>query len=1375
MPRLLVLLACACSLSVARAQFATGFEAAQSSGSPSYVAGGTIIGVQDVAVPAGSKWMNLFGSSSTNLTLTSNNPAAGALALQIKDTSETVANGAYLNLAGTSNLDLTQPFTLSFALNLSSISSATDNQVQVYLGAPSTDMTANKYWAVLFYHNGALVLYVSSASGTGATAVTLGTYSTFDKTGSSYVRVSISIDPVLKKYTNVTLSGSGVTTDCTDLVRAVNGGVVPWLPNVNPTVSPDANLVFVTGKNDTVTAKFDDIRITPASQWFEAYAPGVILPDQGTIEMTLSLSRPITQMGNSTGYDFLFKMLPAQKLSNGGRTLMGMYIPSAGGGTGLFGLVRNGTTATSSIYINNATFSPPMGQLVRVAMSWGSMVKLYVNGALVASGSSTIGNIAPMPARFRVERLDPFCVSEVKVSDVALATASLSANPATAMKSDAATTMLATGGLTRTQYFHSRRLGSLGFTALTPQWRAEDQSLVEGMTPVYTVLGINHSSAIKTYSVNIVATDRSGMIVSNTTTSVPVAADNTHHLTALPLAALATRGYYTLKTTITASGVSTATYANTIAVYPAHDTSVADGAWDHYLGHQYPIEDYSPVVLTRMGLKTNRVFSDLSGFYWFAVQPNSGTGSNGFTWARTDQVVQQATAAGIDLLGVLGNPPPWAAEDPGATYKQTYSSFSKMSGRWKPRDGAEWGNYVNQVVSRYKGQVKNWEIWNEVDWHPSFPYYSFSGTTAEYHNLLKIAYTQAKAVDTGNNVLMSGFGLVPSADSNMPYDLLNAGAATSFDTFASHGYDNTQVDALNTALYAKKGANAPHWMTEQMWDSVSYEKDRLYLTLYLYLRYLDQGVGRFYQFGFEPISFDPFTQGPLIDGYVQGVFQGQLRKAETYRGKYSFNGSNAFGVRHYFTRKDGKTLSFLGQELTRNVVTVSGAILSATDCYGKPITTTVSGSTTALDIADVAAIVSTSSLTITGVKLLEAAPLMLNTGFEDLSGDLQTGGLVACSPLYWTLRATTYDPNGAIALTNSSVHGGRYAMSVTSSGAGPVYLFQDAPISQSGPYKITAWIRRPNASDTAVPYLAIYNRDAGVVTQQAYSGIVAGGDYTQVTYTYTFSSAQTQSAAIMGGITTGEGTILIDDMKFEYVGMAPPGKVSSVTAGSGTAAGEVSLNWTAVAGASSYLIERSTSSTSGFVQVSEVTAPTLTFVDEGNRTTAPLYYRVKAWNPAGTAAASSVVAATAYLPAGIDGWRYINFGTVDEFDPIAGDLAMPNGDDIPNLTAYALGLSVQTPNSPTSLPSARVTTIAGAPYLTYTFTHGKSVSGVAITVEVASDPNGPWSAIDPFVSGNQLSVLNNTPSAGVETITAKDSQPISASGMRFARLRITRM
>lgn len=237
---------------------------------------------------------------------------------------------------------------------------------------------------------------------------------------------------------------------------------------------------------------------------------------------------------------------------------------------------------------------------------------------------------------------------------------------------------------------------------------------------------------------------------------------------------------------------------------------------------------------------------------------------------------------------------------------------------------------------------------------------------------------------------------------------------------------------------------------------------------------------------------------------------------------------------------------------------------------------------------------------------------------------------------------------------------------------------------------------------------------------------------------------------------------------------AKPATVTGLNAAPGTSAGQIVLNWSAAAGATSYLIERSVTTSTGFTQVGQVNVPTLTFTDAGNRTASQVYYRMRAQNPGGTSGYSVEASSVAYLPAGMDGWRYVNFGTTSSSDPLAADLATPNHDGITNLMAYALGLSAAAPNSPAKLPVAQSDLVGGLPTLTMTFTHSKGASDAQVVVEVANQLSGTWSTINPFLAANQVSVSDNTPAVGVETITVKDSQPLSASTQRFMRLRVTR-
>lgn len=961
-------------------------------------------------------------------------------------------------------------------------------------------------------------------------------------------------------------------------------------------------------------ATLTSVATPPASEWFEAYAPGVVMADQGTVEMTMTFSRPIAQLGSS--FDFAFKMLPVQPNAQG-PTLLGLYVPTAASSPfGLYAIGRNATTtgrATAPLF----GFNPVVGQPVRVAFSWGAgQLKIYATGQELGSGSFT-GTLSPVPALFHVARLDPFNVSEIKISDVQLPLDRLGGQAGVPFAVDANTTLLASDNLANVQYFSTARQAADGYASLTPVWTIDTQCVVAGVVPTYPLVGFNRSGAARVYSVAMKATDVFGNVVLNRTENVDVAADGIHHAVSLSLPELAERGHYKLEMTVTDPVQGSKVYNSALAVLVPNDQAVADGALDRYLGYHYALADHSPQVVNRMGLKTDRVFEDLSGFGWFAVEPEQGR----FTWARTDLLVARAKAANIEMLGILGSPPPWAAVDPGEAYKAVDSNWTKLAARWKPRDMAEWGNYVYQVVSRYKNDVKNWEIWNEVDWHPPARALTFSGSTAEYLEMLRVAYAQAKLADPTCNVLISGFGLI--GDTRMAIDLLDADAAPHFDTFNMHAYSTTMVDELRAKLNEKK-QGAPFWMTEQMWNSVSNESNRLFLTASIYLSFMEKEFGRFYQFGYSPFAFDSSTLSPTIDTYVTAVFQSQLRKCNGPLGKYTFTGSNSFAVRHYFTRTDGKILSILGQEQTHNKVTISGSIESAVDIYGKPVPMVPVDGGVKLDIANVAYIISAQSLQITGVELVKGAPYILNGGFDDLSGDVATGGLEAGKPVNWTLRETNTDPQGKIVPT-AAANNPPYAMSLKSSGAGRVYLFQDTKVLKAGNFRLSAYVRRPNAAETAIPYLSVFDRDRNVVTELKFTNVPAGGGYTKVFLDISFDAERTQPVALICGIAQGQGTLLVDDVDFVETNAAPPTGLVATPGGA-----QVSLAWTALPGATSYDVKSATVSGGPYIGVGTVTGNQFTHYGLSNGTT--YYYVVSAVGSAGVTSNSAPASATPVGP-----------------------------------------------------------------------------------------------------------------------------------------------
>lgn len=235
-----------------------------------------------------------------------------------------------------------------------------------------------------------------------------------------------------------------------------------------------------------------------------------------------------------------------------------------------------------------------------------------------------------------------------------------------------------------------------------------------------------------------------------------------------------------------------------------------------------------------------------------------------------------------------------------------------------------------------------------------------------------------------------------------------------------------------------------------------------------------------------------------------------------------------------------------------------------------------------------------------------------------------------------------------------------------------------------------------------------------------------------------------------------------------------PDAVTTLTASTATAtqSGQIALAWSPVSTATIYLIERATSAGGSYSQIGQTSATSL--LDAGLAAGQTYFYRVKASNPVYTAASySPVFSTTPYIPATVNGWRYTYFGTEQSSGP-ADDFADPDNDGLPNLIEYALGLSPLVANTPANQPHTQIQTVDNNTTLTFTFTRNTAATDTQFILETASSLAGTWSQLDPLLAGNQVSVQDNTPTAGIQTITVKDTQPISNSNQRYLRLRITR-
>ncbi|PAW79193.1 MAG: hypothetical protein B9S32_04365 [Verrucomicrobia bacterium Tous-C9LFEB] len=263
--------------------------------------------------------------------------------------------------------------------------------------------------------------------------------------------------------------------------------------------------------------------------------------------------------------------------------------------------------------------------------------------------------------------------------------------------------------------------------------------------------------------------------------------------------------------------------------------------------------------------------------------------------------------------------------------------------------------------------------------------------------------------------------------------------------------------------------------------------------------------------------------------------------------------------------------------------------------------------------------------------------------------------------------------------------------------------------------------------------------------------------------------------------TASDGTVTSTPATIQVTVTVPPvSDIATITALPASNAGQITLTWSAASDAASYQVERSTSSLSGFLSVATVSAPAVSYTDTGLTLGQNYFYRVRAINSISQSNYSALVSAKPYTPPTSASWRYANFGSTEIITGTSGDLDSPNHDGISNLMKCALGINLYDSNgnqlavSPTSMPYVQPQEMNGESYLTCSFTHNKDTTDLHIQVEVANDPSGPWTQIDPFLPANQMSRLDDTPSSGMETIVVKDTQPLSAASKRFMRFKVIR-
>lgn len=194
---------------------------------------------------------------------------------------------------------------------------------------------------------------------------------------------------------------------------------------------------------------------------------------------------------------------------------------------------------------------------------------------------------------------------------------------------------------------------------------------------------------------------------------------------------------------------------------------------------------------------------------WPYLEPERGH----WEFGALDRMVDDAQVHDVEILLVLAHSPKWASARP------SESSGYKPGFAAEPVRIEDWQDYVRTVATRYKGRIRQYQIWNE----PSDKTH-FSGTLAKLVELTCEAHRILKSVDPTIKVVSAGSA---GGGRHIQYldDFLAGGGAKCIDVVAHHFYvprfgPEEMVPMIRQVrdVMRKRGVDSlPLWNTETGW------------------------------------------------------------------------------------------------------------------------------------------------------------------------------------------------------------------------------------------------------------------------------------------------------------------------------------------------------------------------------------------------------------------------------------------------------------------------------------------------------------------------------------------------------------------------------
>lgn len=207
-----------------------------------------------------------------------------------------------------------------------------------------------------------------------------------------------------------------------------------------------------------------------------------------------------------------------------------------------------------------------------------------------------------------------------------------------------------------------------------------------------------------------------------------------------------------------------------------------------------------------------------SSFLWHKIEQTRG----GYNWADHDATVDGYIARGIENMAAVYGSPQWAN---GSSDYNVVPTDATQFRAWLDN----YKNFMRLAVTRYKGKIKYWELWNEQN---EYYFWKPNPNPDQYITFYKEMYALIKSIDPAAQVAMGSVcgitagccitgvdflkymydrGVFPDIVNLHPYD------KNAPDVDIQWEYDFTDIGVIHNLMVQYGQGDKPIWITEWGW------------------------------------------------------------------------------------------------------------------------------------------------------------------------------------------------------------------------------------------------------------------------------------------------------------------------------------------------------------------------------------------------------------------------------------------------------------------------------------------------------------------------------------------------------------------------------